>query len=117
MVKGCRCATSWFDLDLTFDLAVVTLSLKILNCLVLVLYLYIRFLSLRCSLFKHYLDLYISDTALKVPRSLYCFYVCFFVLLYIIVLKKISPGCGGMGISGAIFLCIHFLSLIINARR
>ena len=25
---GCRCATSWSDLDLTFDLAVVTLSLK-----------------------------------------------------------------------------------------
>ena len=43
-----RCATSWCDLDLTFDLAVVTLSLKILNCLVLVLYLYICFLSFRC---------------------------------------------------------------------
>ena len=28
---GCRCATSWSDLDLTFDLAVVTLSLKILS--------------------------------------------------------------------------------------
>ena len=27
---GCRCAMSWSDLDLTFDLAVVTLSLKIL---------------------------------------------------------------------------------------
>ena len=26
----CRCATSWSDLDLTFDLAVVTLSFKIL---------------------------------------------------------------------------------------
>ena len=26
---GCRCATSWSDLDLTYDLAVVTLSLKI----------------------------------------------------------------------------------------
>ena len=25
----CRCKTSWCDLDLTFDLAVVTLSLKI----------------------------------------------------------------------------------------
>ena len=25
---GCRCATSWSDLDLTFDLATVTLSLK-----------------------------------------------------------------------------------------
>ena len=30
-----RCATSWSDLDLTFDLAVVTLSLKILSRLYL----------------------------------------------------------------------------------
>ena len=30
LVRICRCATSWSDLDLTFDLAVVTLSLKIL---------------------------------------------------------------------------------------
>ena len=27
LVRGCRCATSWCDLDLTFDLAVVTLML------------------------------------------------------------------------------------------
>ena len=32
---GCRCATSLCDLDLTFDLAVVTLSLKILSGLYL----------------------------------------------------------------------------------
>ena len=32
---GCRCAMSWSDLDLTFDLAVVTLSLKILSGLYL----------------------------------------------------------------------------------
>ena len=32
---GCRCATSWCDLDLTFDLAAVTLSLKILSGLYL----------------------------------------------------------------------------------
>ena len=25
---GCRCATSWSDLDLTFDIAVVTLTYK-----------------------------------------------------------------------------------------
>ena len=31
LVRGCRCATSWSDLDLTFDLAAVTLSLKILS--------------------------------------------------------------------------------------
>ena len=35
LVRGCRCATSWSDLDLTFDLAVVTLSLKILSGLYL----------------------------------------------------------------------------------
>ena len=28
---GCRCATSWCDLDLTFELAVVTLTYKILS--------------------------------------------------------------------------------------
>ena len=32
---GCRCATSWCDLDLTFDLAVVTLTYKILSGLYL----------------------------------------------------------------------------------
>ena len=31
----CRCATLWSDLDLTFDLVVVTLSLKILSRLYL----------------------------------------------------------------------------------
>ena len=31
----CRCATSWPDLDLTFDLAVVALSLEILSGLYL----------------------------------------------------------------------------------
>ena len=35
VVRMCRCATSWSDLDLTFDLAVVTLSLKILSGLYL----------------------------------------------------------------------------------
>ena len=35
MVRGCRCATSWSDLDLTFDLAVVTLTYKILSGLYL----------------------------------------------------------------------------------
>ena len=35
MVGGCRCATSWSDLDVTFDLAIVTLSLKILSGLYL----------------------------------------------------------------------------------
>ena len=35
LVKGCRCATSWCVLDLTFDFAIVTLSLKILSGLYL----------------------------------------------------------------------------------
>ena len=32
---GCRCALSWCDLDLTFDLAVVTLTYNILSRLYL----------------------------------------------------------------------------------
>ena len=35
LVRMCRCATSWCDLDLTFDLAVVTLTVKILSGLYL----------------------------------------------------------------------------------
>ena len=35
LVKGSRCATSWFDLDLTFALAVVTLTYKVLSGLYL----------------------------------------------------------------------------------
>ena len=31
LVGGCRCATSWCDLHLTFDLAIVTLTVKILS--------------------------------------------------------------------------------------
>ena len=37
-------------------------------CLVLILHLYLHFLSLR-----HYFDLHITDTALKVCQFLYCF--------------------------------------------
>ena len=149
-VGGCRCVTSWCDLDLTFDLVILTMNFKLLsgllnsvhwlggegvhhfvtfsfgsakvcspailetafsydkyiwiaatdylsisidisspvnkfyiiiifsllinavilllNCLVLTLYLCIYFLSLRHLFFllKHYLDIYITDTALKV---------------------------------------------------
>ena len=36
------------------------------------------------SVLKHNFDLNVTDTALKVSRSLYCF----------MVLKTISPGCG-----------------------
>ena len=35
LVRMCRCATSWSDLDLTFDLAVVTMNVKILSGLYL----------------------------------------------------------------------------------
>ena len=31
LVGGCGCLSSWYDLDLTFDLAVVTLTFKILS--------------------------------------------------------------------------------------
>ena len=31
LVGGCRCAASWCDLDLTFDLAIVTKTFKILS--------------------------------------------------------------------------------------
>ena len=35
LLRGCRCAMSWFELDLTFDLVVVTLTYKILSGLYL----------------------------------------------------------------------------------
>ena len=31
LVGGCRCTTSWCELDLTFDLVIVTMILKILS--------------------------------------------------------------------------------------
>ena len=70
----------------------------LLNCLVLVIYLYIHFLSLRCYFLYLKLDLYISDTALKVSRSLYCFTtsICHGVENYF-------PRLWGRGISDAIF--------------
>ena len=62
----------------------------LVNCLVLILHLYTHFLSLRCySLLKHYLELCITDNALKVSQSPYCF-----TTLDLMVLKTISPGCG-----------------------
>ena len=35
LVGGCRCATSWYDLDLIFALAVVTLNNNVLSGLYL----------------------------------------------------------------------------------
>ena len=36
LVRGCRCATSWCEIDWTFDFAVVTLTYKIMSGLYLV---------------------------------------------------------------------------------
>ena len=36
LARGCRYAMSWYDLDLTFDLGVVTLTFKILSGLYLI---------------------------------------------------------------------------------
>ena len=35
LVRGCRCATSWCDLDVIFVVAVVTLTFKVLSRLYL----------------------------------------------------------------------------------
>ena len=49
------------------------------------------------SQLKHYLDPYTTATALKVSRSLY-----YLLLLYLMVLKTISSGCGDVGFSDVI---------------
>ena len=50
----------------------INLVILLLNCLVLILYLYIHFISFYTLIarLKHYLELYITDTTLKVSRSL-----------------------------------------------
>ena len=57
------------------------------------------------SLLKHNLDLYISDIALKVSQSLYCFTTstCHGV-------KTVSPGCG-VWVSLVLFVSILWLSV------
>ena len=50
------------------------------------------------SLLKHYLDLYVSDTALKVSRCLYCFNTS---ISYGV--ENYFPRLWGMGIPDAIF--------------
>ena len=62
--------SSFISFSLLFDAVIL-----LLNCPVLILYLYIHFLSLRHYLFyfKHYLELHITATALIVSRSLYSF--------------------------------------------
>ena len=57
------------------------------------------------SLFKHYLGLYISDTALKVSQALCCFTnICHGV-------ENSFPRLWGMGISDAILLHLSFMVL------
>ena len=51
------------------------------------------------SLLKHYLDLYISDTVLKVSRSLYCFTTSIYHDV-----ENYFPRLWGMGVSDAILL-------------
>ena len=59
------------------------------------------------SLLKHYLEIYITDAALKVSRSLYCFPAT--VSLRV---KNYIPRLWGTGISDAIFFFIAYLDLI-----
>ena len=75
--------------------------ISLLNCLVLILYLCIHFVSLRCYFLylKHYLDLNITDTALKVSRSLYCF-----INSISHGVENYFPRLWGTGISDAILL-------------
>ena len=86
LIRGCRCATSLCDLDLTFDLAVVTLTHKILSGLY------------RGHHKEFYYELYITNTALKVSRSLYCFTTSISHGV-----ENYFPRLWGMGISNATF--------------
>ena len=54
LVRGCRCAASWCELDLTFDLAVVTLTYKILSGL------YLGNRTVRCRKLIRGRDIYLS---------------------------------------------------------
>ena len=73
----------------------------LLNCLDLILYFYIHFLRLLFSLLKHYLDLYITDTALKVSQFLYCYTTSISHGV-----EKYFPRLWGTGISDAIFFTV-----------
>ena len=58
------------------------------------------------SLLKHYLQLYITDTALKVSRSLY-----FFTTSISCGVENYFPRLWGMGISDAIFIFFSQITL------
>ena len=80
-------------------------------CLVLILYLYIHFLSLRCfsPLHEHYLELYITDIALKVSRSLCCF-----TTSVSHGVENYFPSLWGMGISDASYFLQKKLIIIMS---
>ena len=56
------------------------------------------------SLPKHYLEFYITDTALKVSRSLYCFTTSIFHGV-----ENYFPSLWGTGISDTIFILLFLL--------
>ena len=73
----------------------------LLSCLVLILFFtYIFFLLDIIFSIKHYLDLYITDTALKVSRSLNCF------TTFSQGVEKYFPRLWGMAISDGIFFAL-----------
>ena len=59
------------------------------------------------SLLKHYLKLYITDTALKVSRSLYCFTTSVFHGV-----ENYFPRLWGTGISDATFIFVLILQCL-----
>ena len=61
------------------------------------------------SLFKHYLEIYITDTALKVSQSLYCF-----ITSVSHGVENYFPRLWGMGIIWCYFLWIKFQSETIH---
>ena len=70
----------------------------LLNCLVLILYVYIHFLSLTSYSIYLNMDLHVSDTALKVSRTLYCI-----TTSVSHGVENYFPRLWGTGISNAIF--------------
>ena len=67
------------------------------------------------SLLKHYLELYITDTALKISRSLYCFTTSIFHGV-----ENYFPKLWGTGISDAILIHLKkhkHLKLFISIKR
>ena len=86
----------------------INAAILLLKCLVLILYLFIHFLSLRCyfSVLKHYLELHITDNALKVSASLYCLYTTSISH----GVEIISPGCGARA---SVMLCYNNICLLL----